>query len=71
MRICRICNRISATGSDHTDCVQQRRIEMEDEGLKESIPEKLDMAKNPGELGVEIRAILEHLAREKAESKGE
>ena len=70
MRICRVCNKVSATGSDHTDCIQQRRIEMEDGGLKESIPEKLDMAKDPGELGVEIRAILEHLAREKAESGG-
>ena len=29
------------------------------------IPEKLDLAKNPQDLGVEVRAILDHLNREK------
>ena len=65
MKICNICHRISATGQDHLDCVQKRRIELEDEELKNEIPEKLDLAKNPQDLGVEVRAILEHLTKEK------
>lgn len=65
MKICNICHRISATDQDHLDCVQKRRIELEDEDLKKQIPEKLDIAKNPQDLGVEVRAILEHLSKEK------
>jgi len=65
MKICNICHRISATDQDHLDCVQKRRIELEDEELKKQIPEKLDIAKNPQDLGVEVRAILEHLSKEK------
>jgi len=65
MKICNICHRISATDQDHLDCVQKRRIELEDEDLKKKIPEKLDIAKNPQDLGVEVRAILEHLSKEK------
>ena len=66
MKICNICHRISATDQDHLDCVQRRRVELEDEDLKSKIPEKIDMAKSPESIGVEIRAILDHLAREKA-----
>ena len=65
MKICNICKKISATGQDHLDCIQKRRIELEDEDFKDNIAEKLDMAKNPGDLGVEVRAILEQLSREK------
>ena len=68
MKICNICHRISATDQDHLDCIQKRRIELEDEDLKKKIPEKLDIAKNPQDLGVEVRAILEHLSREKEDS---
>ncbi|PIW32093.1 MAG: hypothetical protein COW27_05430 [Nitrosopumilales archaeon CG15_BIG_FIL_POST_REV_8_21_14_020_37_12] len=68
MKICNICNRISATDQDHLDCVQRRRVELEDEDLKKKIPEKLDIAKNPQDLGVEVRAILEHLSKEKEPS---
>ena len=67
--ICRICNRISATGADHTDCVQLRRIEAEDEHSKDGILERLDADRDPGGLGPEIRAVLDHLAREKADAK--
>lgn len=67
MKICKICHRISATGQDHLDCIQKRRVELEDEDLKNKIPEKLDLGKNPEDLGVEVRAILEHLSREKKE----
>lgn len=65
MKICNICNRISATDQDHLDCVQRRRVELEDEELKKKIPEKLDIAKSPHDLSVEVRAILEHLSKEK------
>ena len=66
MKICSICHRISGTGQDHIDCVQRRRIELEDEEAKRMIPEKLGKAAADLEgLGVEVRAILEHMAREK------
>ncbi len=68
MGICSICKRISATGADHLDCVQLRRVEAEDEGFREGLPERLN-ATEAGDLGVEIRAVLEHLARERAESE--
>jgi hypothetical protein len=65
LKICNICHKISATDEDHLDCVQKRRVELEDEDLKNKIPEKLDIAKNPQDLGIEVRAILEHLSKEK------
>ena len=65
LKICSICHKISARDSDHTDCVEKRRIEMEDESFRQQIPEKLDMAKNASDLGIEVKAILEHLTKEK------
>ena len=65
MKICNICNKISATGKDHTDCVQKRSIEIEDQDFKNSIAEKLNLSKSNQDLGVEVKAILEHLTREK------
>ena len=65
MKICNICHKISATGQDHIDCIQKRRIEFEDDDLKNKLPEKLDLAKNQQDLGIEVRAILEHLTKEK------
>jgi len=64
MKICNICHRISGTDQDHLDCTQKIRIENEDEDFKRSIPEKLDLAKDSLSLGVEVRAILEHLTKE-------
>ena len=69
MKICNICHKISATDQDHIDCVQKRRIELEDDDLKNKLPEKLDLAKNPQDLGIEVRAILEHLTKEKDNSE--
>ena len=69
MKICSICHKISATDDDHLDCKEKRRVELEDEDLKQKLPEKLDLAKNPDDLGVEVRAILDHLAREKKDNK--
>ena len=65
MKICNICHRISGTDQDHIDCIQKRSIEMEDEDFKNNIPEKLNLSKDTQNLGVEVRAILEHLTREK------
>ena len=69
MKICSICHKISGTDQDHTDCIQKRRIELEDEDFKNKLPEKLDLTKNPEDLGVEVRAILEHLTKEKDRSE--
>jgi len=65
MKICNICHKISATDQDHLDCVQKRSIEMEDEDFKNSITEKLNLSNNPQDLAVEMKAILEHLAKGK------
>ena len=69
MKICSICKKISATDDDHLDCKEKRRVELEDEDLKQKLPEKLDLAKNPNDLGVEVRAILDHLTREKKDDE--
>ena len=68
MKICSICKKISGTNSDHLDCLEKRRIELEDGGLKEKLVEKLDMDKDPNNLGVEIKAVLEHLTKEKEDT---
>ena len=65
MKICNICHKISATDQDHLDCVQKRNIELQDEDFKNNIPERLNLSKNTQDLGVEVRAILEHLTKEK------
>ena len=65
MKICNICNKISATDKDHTDCVQKRSIEIEDQDFKNSIAEKLNLSKGNQDLGVEVKAILVHLTRDK------
>ncbi len=65
MKICNICHKISATGQDHLDCIQKRSIEMEDEDFKNNIPEKLNLSNNSQDLADEVKAILEHLSKEK------
>jgi len=65
MKICSICHKISASGENHIDCVQKKSIEIEDAEFKNSITEKLNLSKNNQELGVEVRAILEHMTKEK------
>jgi len=64
MKICNVCHRISATDQDHLDYIQKIRIKFEDEEFKRSIPEKLELAKDSENLSVEVRAILEYLAKE-------
>ena len=68
MKICNICHKISGTDQDHIDCVQKRNIEIQDEEFKNNITEKLNISKNTQDLGIEVKAILEHLTREKDRS---
>ncbi|HJJ22935.1 MAG TPA: hypothetical protein OQH54_04375 [Nitrosopumilus sp.] len=68
MKICNICHKISATNQDHLDCIQKRNIETENASFKNDIPENLNLSKNTQDLGVEVRAILEHLTKEKDKS---
>ncbi len=65
MYFCNICQKISATNQDHLDCVQKRRIDLEDVDFKNKLPEKLELSNNPQDLAVEMRAVLEHLAKGK------
>jgi len=66
VKICNICHKISGSGQNHLDCIQKQRVELENEDFKMKIPENLEMAKN-SDLGIEVKAILEHLSREKEE----
>ena len=68
MKTCSICKKISASDNDHLDCVEKKRIELENLELKDTIIEKLDLGKDPNNMGAEIKALLGHMAREK-ESK--
>jgi len=65
MKICNICHKISGSGEDHLDCLQKRSVELEDEDFKSKIAENLQISNNSQDLGVEVKAILEHLSREK------
>ncbi len=65
MKICNICHKISATDQDHLDCIQKRSIEMENVDFKNKITEKLNLSNNPQDLAVEMKAILEHLSKDK------
>ncbi|MDX1440827.1 MAG: hypothetical protein R3237_00010 [Nitrosopumilaceae archaeon] len=69
MKICTICHKISGSGQDHLDCVQKRRVELEDEDFKGKIAENLQLSKNTQDLDVEVKAILEHLSREKEKNE--
>jgi hypothetical protein len=65
LKICSICHKISGTNEDHLDCKEKRRIELEAEDVKEQLVEKLDMVKNSDVLSSEIKAVLEHMIKEK------
>jgi len=69
MKICSICNKISGTDDDHLDCKEKRRIELEATDLKEKLPEQLNMAKNSNDLNLEIKAVLDHMIKEKEKTK--
>ena len=65
MKICSICHKISGSDKDHLDCVQRRRVDLEDGDFKSKIPEQLELSKNSQDLDVGVKAILEHLSKEK------
>ncbi len=65
MKFCSICNKISGTDDDHLDCQEKRRNELEAKDLKEKLPEQLNIEKNANDLNLEIKAILDHLTKEK------
>ena len=65
MKICSICNKISGSDDDHLDCQEKRRIELEAKDLKEKLPEQLNMAKNANDLNLDIKAVLDHMTKEK------
>jgi hypothetical protein len=69
MKICSICHKISAADQDHLDCIQKRKVELEDDDFKQKLPEKSDMMKNAEDLQPEIRALLEHIIKEKEREK--
>ena len=43
----------------------KRRIELEDDNLKLNLPERFGTTKNIDDLDTEIKAILEHMTKEK------
>jgi len=65
VKICNICHKISGTDQDHLDCIQKRSIELQDGDFKNNIPEKLNLSNNTQNLGIEVKAILEHLSKTK------
>jgi len=67
VKICSICKKISGSDKDHIDCIQKRRVELEDGDFKSKIAEQLELSNNSIDLGVEVKAILEHLAKDKDE----
>lgn len=67
MKICSICKKISAFDEDHLNCVEKRRVELEANDFKESIPEKMGIGKSD-EVDIGIKGILDHLSREKRKS---
>ncbi len=65
MKICSICHKISGSDKDHLDCLQRRQIDLEDGDFKSKITEQLELSKNSQDLDVGVKAILEHLAKQK------
>jgi len=67
VKICTVCKKISGSDDDHLDCIQKQRVELEDLDFKNKIPEQLELSNISQDLGVEVKAILEHLAKDKEE----
>jgi hypothetical protein len=65
MKICSICHKISGSDKDHLDCTQGRQIDLEDGDFKSKITEQLELSKSSQDLDVGVKAILEHLAKQK------
>ena len=67
MKICSVCQKISGSDDDHLDCLQKRSVELENLDFKNKISEQLELSNSSIDLGVEVKAILEHLAKNKDE----
>ena len=67
MKICSVCKKISGTDNDHLDCLQKQKVELENEDFKSKIAEQLELSTGTQDLGVEVKAILEHLSKNKDE----
>ncbi len=65
MKICSICHKISGSDKDHLDCIQRRQVDLEDGDFKSKITEQLELSKSSQDLDVGVKAILEHLAKQK------
>jgi len=65
VKICSICHKISGSDKDHLDCIQRQRVDLEDGDFKSKITEQLELSKNSQDLDVGVKAILEHLSKEK------
>jgi len=65
VKICSICHKISGSDKDHLDCIQRQYVDLEDGDFKSKIAEQIELSKNSQELDVGVKAILEHLAKEK------
>jgi len=65
MKICSVCHKISGSDKDHLDCIQRRQVDLEDGDFKSKITEQLELSKNSQDLDVGVKAILEHLAKQK------
>ncbi len=65
MKICTICHKISGSDKDHLDCIQRRQVDLEDGDFKSKITEQLELSKSSQDLDVGVKAILEHLAKQK------
>jgi len=65
MKICSICHKISGSDKDHLDCMQRRQVDLEDGDFKSKITEQLELSKSSQDLDVGVKAILEHLAKQK------
>lgn len=63
MKICSVCRKISATDEDHLDC-REKRSGMADVELTQLLPGKSNVTEDK-ELAVEVRALLEYMARQK------
>ncbi len=60
MKACSICGKISASGEDHLDCTEKRRLEeKENEEAGRATPE----APGDGSIAGELKALLDHMRK--------
>ncbi len=63
MKACSICGKISASGEDHLDCVEKRRLEeKEDEVAGRAAPDASGISDGENIAG-ELKALLDHMRK--------